>query len=105
MPSMTAGSVMMTAILRGFYNFICTSAAAGITSYLSMMAVLPDSTSNDDILQIAVLTGALAGLAALGFRGGAEGLFDRNRAVNNDVRASDVPSEAPGVTVIEPAKP
>jgi hypothetical protein len=91
---MTAGSPLAAAFLRGIY--------LAIGSFL--FAFLPAWAVTEDI-KGPLISGGLAALWALGFRGGFEGNFDTSRASNNDVRASDVPVAAPDVVVTEPAKP
>lgn len=68
-----------TAILRGLYTAILSGLAAGVTAY---------ATTDDE--KGAILTGVIAALAALGFRGGIEGTFDSARQDASDVRPSDV---------------
>jgi hypothetical protein len=92
--SMTGASPMTTAFMRSVYMAI----GAGLVAFLPAWAATDD-------LKAPIISGALAALWALGFRGGVEGSFDTSRAANNDVRDSDVPVAAPDVQVIEPAKP
>lgn len=90
-------STLGTAILRGLYNFLCTSLVAGITAYLGFSSLIDDAAqsvggiSDRDIVVYSVLTGLLAGLGALGFRAGIEGQYDARRAA------------APGGPEIKPA--
>jgi hypothetical protein len=90
------GSTLGTAILRGFFNFICTTLVAGITAYLGFSSLIDDSAqavgniSDRDIVVYSVLTGLLAGLGALGFRAGVEGQYDARRSANVDMKPSDV---------------
>jgi hypothetical protein len=56
---------------------------------LALIAVLGAWASTNDV-KIIIIAGATAALAALGFRGGVEGLIDSNRAKVNDVQRSDV---------------
>jgi hypothetical protein len=92
--SMTAGSPIATAILRGAY----LATGSGLITFLITWAATDD-------LKGPIIAGGVAALTALGFRGLGEGSFDTSRAANNDVRDSDVPVAAPDVQVIEPAKP
>lgn len=80
MLAMTAGSPLAAAFLRGVY--------LAIGSFL--FAFLPAWAVTDD-LKAPLISGGLAALWALGFRGGFEGNFDTNRAANGDLRDSDVP--------------
>lgn len=93
MLSMTGDSAQVTAMIRAVYQAIGSAAFVALTTW----------SQTDDVKTIVIAAGTAA-LIALGFRGGIEGIFDTNRAANNDVRASDVPVQAPDVTVIEPAK-
>jgi hypothetical protein len=94
MLSMTGGSPYATAFLRGLYMAL----GSGLVAFLPAWAVTDD-------LKAPIISGAMAALFALGFRGGFEGNFDNQRAETNDIRNSDVPVAAPDVTVTEPAKP
>jgi len=96
---MDRGSTLGTAILRGFYNFICTTAVATITAYLGFSSLIDDSAqvvgdiSDRDILVYSILTGLLAGLGALGFRAGVEGQYDARRSAaagGPDMKPGDV---------------
>lgn len=93
---MNTASTLGTAILRGFYNFVCTTLVAGITAYLGFSSLISDSAqavggiSDRDIVVYSALTGILAGLGALGFRAGIEGQFDARRSANVDMKSSDV---------------
>ena len=96
---MDGKSTLGTAILRGFYNFICTALVAGITTYLSLTSLIDDAAqavgdiSDKDIIVVSVLTGLLGGLAALGFRAGIEGQYDARRASapgGPDMKPADV---------------
>lgn len=91
MLSMTGGSPQVTAWLRAAYQAFGQAALVALLTW----------QATDDSKTIAIAAGTAA-LVALGFRGGFEGAFDNNRAVNNDVRSSDVPVAAPDVQVIEP---
>jgi hypothetical protein len=53
----------------------------------------------------AIYGGVGAFVASVLSRGFGEGLYDSNRAANNNVNAGDVPMAAPDVVVTEPAKP
>jgi len=92
MLTMTAGSPLATAVLRGVYQAL----GAFLVAFLPAYAVTDD-------LKGPLISGALAALWALGFRAGVEGGFDSSRASNNDIRDSDVPVHAPDVQVIGPA--
>jgi hypothetical protein len=89
-------STLGTAILRGAYNFVCTTAVAAITAYLAFSSLIDDSAqavgdiSDRDIVVYSVLTGLLAGFTALGFRAGVEGKYDANRAANVQMKSGDV---------------
>lgn len=81
---MHTGSTAGTAALRGLYNFFCTFVTAAITSYMGVGIVITGNmaaagVSERDRIVFSVLTGILAGMGALGFRGAAEGLYDTNR--------------------------
>lgn len=81
---METGSTAGTAVLRGLYNFVAASLLAGITAYMGVGVMITGNMENagvaeSDRIVFAVLTGILGGLGALGFRGGAEGLYDANR--------------------------
>lgn len=82
---MNTGSTAGTAVLRGFYNWFCTALVAGIMFYMSFPAMVNsvvdgkvDIASTERIVY-SVLTGIVAGMGALGFRGAGEGLYDANR--------------------------
>lgn len=92
MLTLTAGSPLATAMLRGVYLALGSFAVAFLPAY----AVTDD-------LKGPLIAGAMAALWALGFQGGM-GQFDANRAARNDIRDSDVPVAAPAVQVIEPPK-
>jgi hypothetical protein len=96
---LNASTTMGTAVLRGFYNFIGTGATGAITCYLAMQSVVGDQVSNGDVRTVSILTGILAGLAALGFRGGVEGIADSKRQAEGDVTPADV---QPNVIVTTP---
>ena len=53
----------------------------------------------------AIYGGVGAFVASVLSRGFGEGLYDSNRAANNNVNAGDVPMAAPDVVVTEPVKP
>ncbi len=91
MLSMTGGTPVITAWMRGAYQAIGQAALVALTTW----------ATTDEPKTIIVAAGTAA-LLALGFRGLGEGAFDANRAANNDVRKSDVPVAAPDVQVIEP---
>lgn len=92
MLSMTGASPIATAWLRALYQAIGQAMFVGLITW----------SQTDDTKTIVIAAG-VAALTALGFRGLGEGAFDNGRAVNNDVRNSDVPVAAPLVTVIENA--
>ncbi len=76
---MNTSNPMTTAIMRGLY----TAVGSGlITGLMAAQQGLDDRG--------AIIVGAIAGLFALGFRGGIEGTFDQHRNTTGDVRASDV---------------
>ena len=76
---MNIGSTLGTAILRSIY----LAAGAGLVAFLPAYAVT-------DQLKAPLISGALAALWALGFRGGGEGMYDASRQKAGDVKASDV---------------
>lgn len=81
---MNTGSTAGTAALRGLYNFVCSAVVAGITSYMGVGVLITGNmaaagVSERDRIVFGTLTGILAGMGALGFRGAAEGLYDANR--------------------------
>ena len=78
-PTMNSGGPLQTAILRGAYQAI----GAALVAFLPAYAVTDD-------LKGPIISGALAALWALGFRGAAEGLFDRARDNAGETRQSDV---------------
>jgi hypothetical protein len=86
-----ANAVLVTAVVRGLYLFVGTTITTTISSYLAAAAVLPPEVSREDTIVVAVLSGLLAGFGVLGFRGGGEGLYDRNRAIKGNANAGDVP--------------
>lgn len=83
---MNTGTTYGTAILRGLYLFVATALVAGITAYMSVGILVDGSVEalvdERDRIVYAVLTGALAGLGALGFRAGGEGVYDGLRDAN-----------------------
>ena len=83
--------VLSTAIMRGLY----TALGTGISTALLTWA------ATDDIKTI-VIASVGAALTVLGFRGGGEGLYDRNRANTGNMNAGDVPMASPDVTVTKP---
>ena len=90
---MNTSSTTGTAVLRGIYNFIGTSLAAALSTYIATGAVI-DSVSRSDKIESAAIIGLISGLAALGFRSGVEGSYDAARQRDGDVKTSDV---QPGV--------
>jgi hypothetical protein len=82
---MNTGSTAGTAALRGLYIFLGTALVAGIGFFMSFPAmvnsVVPGEVDIADANRIvySILTGILSGLGPLGFRSGAEGLYDANR--------------------------
>ena len=83
---MNTGTTYGTAVLRGLYLFFCTALVAGITAYMGVGILVDGSVDvlvdERDRIVYAVLTGVLAGLGALGFRAGAEGVYDGLRDAN-----------------------
>lgn len=77
--TMNAGGPLATAILRGLYQAAGSGAAVFLITWAST-----------DELKGPLIAGGVAALAALGFRGGVEGTFDRRRNDAGDVRQSDV---------------
>lgn len=98
-------AVLQSALVRGLYLFMGTTIFAAITSYLAAAAVLPADVSKSDTVTVAVLSGILAGLGALGFRGGAEGMYDRQRAIDGNSNKGDVAEASPLLEVTEVPKP
>lgn len=93
--NMTTDTTTGTAVLRGLYAFVAAALTAGITAYLGIATVVEVpleavGVSERDRIVYAVLTGVLAGLGALGWRAGAEGIVDARRQATNDVRPADV---------------
>jgi hypothetical protein len=82
-------AVMTAAILRGLYVALGT----GISTALLVWA------TTDDWKPV-IIAGATSALAALGFRGGLEGVYDANRASTGNINAGDVPVASPKVEVV-----
>jgi hypothetical protein len=83
------GSVLQSAIIRGLYLAIGT----GLSTALLVWATT-------DELKPILIAGITSGLAVLGFRGGAEGFYDRNRAIEGNMNAGDVAMASPKVEVV-----
>lgn len=77
--TMNAGGPLATAILRGLYQAMGSGAVVFLITW-----------ATTDELKGPLIAGGVAALAALGFRGGVEGTFDRKRNNAGDVRQSDV---------------
>jgi hypothetical protein len=82
-------AVMTAAILRGLYVALGT----GISTALLVWA------TTDDWKPV-IIAGATSALAALGFRGGFEGVYDSNRASTGNMNAGDVAMASPKVEVV-----
>jgi LytS/YehU family sensor histidine kinase len=76
---MNTSSTFTTAILRGVYVAVVVGLIAGLSAYK-----VDHQTTSD------IITGLLAGLGALGIRGGVEGVVDANRQAKGAVSPSDV---------------
>lgn len=81
---MNTGTTLSTAILRSVYLAI----GSGLLTALGVWATT-------DEWKPVVIAGGIAALTALGFRGGAEGVFDANRAARLDQKPSDVGFKPP----------
>jgi hypothetical protein len=87
---MTIGNAVMTAaIMRGVYVALGT----GISTALLVWA------TTDDWKPV-IIAGATSALAALGFRGGFEGVYDSNRASTGNMNEGDVAMASPKVEVV-----
>jgi hypothetical protein len=82
-------AVLKSAIVRGLY----LATGTGVSTALLIWA-----TTND--LKPIVIGGLGAALTVLGFRGGGEGFYDRNRAITGDMNAGDVAMASPKVEVV-----
>lgn len=67
------------AVIRGAYNAVGTFVATFLSSYLI-----------SDIVRDSVIVAAIAAFGVLGFRAGAEGMYDSFRDKNGKVRPGDV---------------
>ena len=76
---MLTSSTVGTAALRALYAAIIAGLVAGITTY---------QTTDDT--KAAILTGALAALSMLGYRGVGEGAYDAKRQDEGKVSKADV---------------
>jgi len=76
---MNLNSPMATAILRSVY----LAAGSGALVFLTTYAAVDD-------LRGAILSGGIAALSALGFRGGLEGRYDARRQASGNVKPGDV---------------
>jgi hypothetical protein len=85
-------AVLQSAIVRGLY----TALGTGILTALMTWATTDEAKT-------IIISGGTAALLVLGFRGGAEGFYDRNRAITGNINAGDVPSESPKVEVVPTA--
>ena len=72
------------ALVRGLYNALGMFGATFLTTYLTT-----------DVLRDALIVAGIAFFASLGFRAGAEGVYDSNRAKAGDVRPADVGAAVP----------
>ncbi len=77
--TMNSGGTLQTAILRSFYQALGSGASVFLITW-----------ATTDELKGPIIAGAVAALAALGFRGGIEGTFDKARNDAGKVRPSDV---------------
>jgi hypothetical protein len=96
---MNTSSTFTTAILRGVYVAVVVGLIAGLSAYK-----VDHQTTSD------IITGLLAGLGALGIRGGVEGVVDANRKARSaraTCRRTDAPPqfEKRGVLNLENARP
>ena len=82
-------AVLMSAVIRGFYVAIGSGATAFLTTY---------ATTDD--MKSSLIVGGITALAALGFRGGGEGLYDTSRAASGNMNAGDVAVASPKVEVV-----
>lgn len=76
---MNAGSTFSTALVRSMYLAV----GSGLTTFLITWATT-------DHLKAPVIAGCVSALAALGFRGGIEGLSDSSRDAKGEVKPGDV---------------
>lgn len=74
------------ALIRGLYNALGTFFVTFLTAY----------ATTDDV-RASAITGAIAALGVLGFRGGVEGLHDSRRQKTGNVKPSDVGPNHPYV--------
>lgn len=74
------------ALVRGLYNALGTFLVTFLTAY----------ATTDDV-RASAITGAIAALGVLGFRAGAEGMYDSHRAKTGNVKPSDVSPNHPYV--------
>jgi hypothetical protein len=82
-------AVLNSAIIRGLYMALGTGVSTALLTW----------ATTDDYKTI-IIASVGAALTVLGFRGGAEGFYDRNRAITGNINAGDVPSESPLVEVV-----
>lgn len=76
------------AMIRGAYGAIGTLLSSALVVYLSLLG--QDGLSRADRIETALLTGGVAGLGYLGFRGGIEGRMDQARDDAGKVNDGDV---------------
>jgi len=74
------------ALIRGLYNALGTFLVTFLTAY----------ATTDDV-RASAITGAITALGVLGFRGGAEGLYDSHRQKTGAVTPADVGPNHPYV--------
>jgi hypothetical protein len=82
-------AVLQSAIIRGLYTALGTGVSTALLTW----------ATTDDVKTI-VIASVGAALTVLGFRGGAEGFYDRNRAITGNMNAGDVAMESPKVEVV-----
>jgi len=86
-----ANPVLNAAFRRAFMLSVLTGAVTALTA-----------RQQDQLWEDCLIAGFIVLLTTLIARGGFEGGFDANRAINNNVSRGDVPMAAAGVTVTQP---
>jgi hypothetical protein len=87
-----ANPVLNAAFRRAFMLSVLTGAVTALTA-----------RQQDQTWEDCLIAGIIVLLTTLIARGGFEGGFDANRALNNNVNRGDVPMAAAGVTVTQTA--